>query len=143
MLPRFRIPLPIGEERCYPKVMDRVTYNARRLRRDMTDAEKHLWKYLRNRQFEGLKFRRQQPVQNRIADFLCFEIKLIIELDGGQHSEQIAEDDERTRQLEAAGYTVLRFWNNDVLANTEGVLEAIRWTIVAAKNSCTSHPQTR
>jgi very-short-patch-repair endonuclease len=99
----------------------------------MTEAEKRLWKYLRGRQLEGAKFRRQQPVENRIADFLCVEAKLIIELDGGQHGEQIAADVYRTRQLEAAGYTVLRFWNNDVLVNTEGVLKEIRRTLLIAK----------
>lgn len=113
--------------------MKPVIRNARRLRRDMTEAEKRLWKYLRGRQLEDAKFRRQEPVQNRIADFLCVEAKLIIELDGGQHGEQIEADAERTRQLEAAGYTVLRFWNNDVLANTEGVLEEIRRTLLIAK----------
>ena len=98
----------------------------------MTEAEQRLWRYLRGRQSEGAKFRRQEPVQNCIADFLCVEAKLIIELDGGQHGEQIEADAERTRQLEAAGYTVLRFWNNDVLANTEGVLEEIRRTLLIA-----------
>jgi very-short-patch-repair endonuclease len=100
----------------------------------MTEAEQRLWKYLRSRLLEGTKFRRQEPVQNRIADFLCVEAKLIIELDGGQHGEQVEEDAERTRQLEAAGYTVLRFWNNDVLSNTEGVLEEIRRTLLIAKS---------
>ncbi|MBK6708583.1 MAG: endonuclease domain-containing protein [Sphingomonadales bacterium] len=110
-----------------------MTRNARRLRRDMTEAEKRLWKHLRNRQMEGCKFRRQEPVQNRIADFLCIEVKLIIELDGGQHGEQIEADAERTRQLEAAGYTVLRFWSSDVLANTDGMLHEIRRTLLIAK----------
>ncbi|MEQ1550337.1 DUF559 domain-containing protein [Sphingorhabdus sp.] len=113
--------------------MKPVVHNARRLRRDMTEAEKRLWKYLRGRQLEGAKFRRQKPVENRIADFLCVEAKLIVELDGGQHGEQIEADAERTRQLEAAGYTVLRLWNNDVLANTEGVLHQIRCTLLIAK----------
>lgn len=113
--------------------MKPVIRNAYRLRRDMTEAEKRLWKYLRGRQLEGAKFRRQEPVENRIADFLCVEAKLIIELDGGQHGEQIAADVYRTRQLEAAGYTVLRFWNNDVLSNTEGVLEEILRTLLIAK----------
>lgn len=113
--------------------MKPVIRNAHRLRRDMTEAEKRLWKYLRGRQLEGTKFRRQEPVENRIADFLCVEAKLIIELDGGQHGEQIGADADRTRQLEAAGYTVLRFWNNDVLVNTEGVLEEIRRTLLIAK----------
>lgn len=110
------------------------TRTARRLRRDMTEAEQRLWRYLRNRQFEGLKFRRQVPVQSRIADFLCYEVRLIIELDGGQHGERVEEDDQRTRELESAGFTLLRFWNNDMLANTEGVLERIRQIVITAKD---------
>lgn len=127
------LPLPMGEGVCYRTFVKAVTRNARRLRRDMTEAERQLWKYLRNRQMEGYKFRRQEPVQNRIADFLCAEAKLIVELDGGQHGVQIEADAERTRQLEAAGFAVLRFWNSDVLTNTEGVLHEIRRTLLIAK----------
>jgi very-short-patch-repair endonuclease len=112
--------------------MKRLTPIARRLRRDRTVAEDRLWKYLSNRQLDGAKFRFQSPVGPYVADFLCVEVKLIIELDGGQHGEQIDKDAARTKVLEAAGYTILRFWNNDVLANTEGVLEVIR---VAVRNA--------
>lgn len=94
---------------------------ARRLRVDQTEAETRLWSRLRNRAFFGFKFRRQMPVGPFIADFLCAERKLIVELDGGQHAES-ARDADRTAWLENEGYRILRFWNNDVLANTEGVL---------------------
>jgi very-short-patch-repair endonuclease len=113
--------------------MKRLTPIARRLRRDRTEAEARLWRYLRNRQLEGVKFRFQSPVGPYVADFLCTEAKLIVELDGGQHGEQIEKDAARTKMLEAAGYKVLRFWNNDVLANTEGVLETIRHVLLEAK----------
>jgi len=83
---------------------------------------------LRNRQLEGVKFRRQQPLCSYIVDFASFERKLIIEIDGGQHNEgKIKErDEERTIRLKEKGYRVMRFWNNDVLTNLEGVLERIR-----------------
>ncbi len=94
---------------------------ARTLRRDSTDAEKRLWRALRE---SGLgKWRRQMPVGPYFADFACFAERLIIELDGGQHSPDV--DAARTRFLESQGYRVLRFWNNDVLANIDGVLTSI------------------
>ncbi|MBL0924292.1 MAG: DUF559 domain-containing protein [Sphingomonadaceae bacterium] len=113
--------------------MKRLTPIARRLRRDRTEAESRLWRYLRNRQMEGAKFRFQAPVEPYVADFLCVEAKLIIELDGGQHGVQVEKDAARTKALEAAGYTVIRFWNNDVLANTEGVLEMVRLAVLNAR----------
>jgi very-short-patch-repair endonuclease len=94
---------------------------ARALRRNQTDAETRLWRHLRDRRFLGLKFRRQAPVGRYVADFLCLDLMLIVELDGGQHAEN-SKDRERTRALEAKGYSVVRYWNNDVLSNTEGVL---------------------
>jgi very-short-patch-repair endonuclease len=109
--------------------MKRLTPVARILRRDRTEAEARLWKYLRNRQMDGAKFRFQSPVGPYVADFLCVEAKLIVELDGGQHGIEIEQDALRTKALEAAGYHVIRFWNNDVSANTEGVLEAIRLAV--------------
>ncbi|MFN3232031.1 MAG: endonuclease domain-containing protein [Alphaproteobacteria bacterium] len=96
---------------------------ARRLRRDSTEAEKKLWSVLRNRQIEGMKFRRQVPCCGYVVDFICREEKLIIEVDGGQHSEDL--DALRTRRLEQAGYRVIRFWNNEVLQNIEGVITGI------------------
>ncbi|MGH6988563.1 MAG: endonuclease domain-containing protein [Stellaceae bacterium] len=93
--------------------------NAHRLRSDPTDAEKRIWLYLRNKQLGGFRFRRQQPIGPYIVDFFCPHAKLIIEIDGGQHSPE--RDDKRTQWLESRGYRVVRFWNNDVLGNTEGV----------------------
>lgn len=98
---------------------------ARRLRRDATEAETWLWARLRSRQLEGHRFRRQAPIGPYIVDFCCFSQNLIVELDGGQHAESRA-DVLRTRWLQARGFRELRFWNHDVLANTEGVLETIR-----------------
>jgi very-short-patch-repair endonuclease len=98
---------------------------ARRLRQTPTDAENRLWLHLRRKQLRGLRFRRQHPIGRYVVDFFCPEAKLIIEVDGGQHAAREAADDIRTSWLEARGYRVLRFWNNDVLANTEGVLFAI------------------
>jgi very-short-patch-repair endonuclease len=98
---------------------------ARGLRRNMTDAEQRLWYYLRNRHLTGKKFRRQHEIDRYIVDFVCPEASLIVELDGGQHAEMMAADADRTRRLEAMGYRVLRFWNHDVLTNTEAVLEVI------------------
>ncbi|BBA35440.1 uncharacterized protein sS8_3503 [Methylocaldum marinum] len=103
---------------------------ARALRKQQTDAEKLLWSRLRNRQLQGCKFRRQQPIGPYIADFLSLEPKLIIELDGGQHTEQQEQDNQRTRYLQALGYRVLRFWNHEVLNDLDAVLEAIRIAIV-------------
>jgi len=100
--------------------------NARHLRKNMTDAEQRIWRALRLRQILGVKFRRQHPIGAYIADFICIERKLIVEVDGGQHAEQIVEDNVRTAWLEAQGYRVMRFWNNEVLQNIEGVLETIR-----------------
>ena len=98
---------------------------ARRLRRDQTDAERKLWLRLRDRRLNGMKFRRQMPIKSYVVDFCCESERLVIELDGGQHSERVAEDTRRTADLEAYGYLVLRFWNNDVLSNIDGVLEMI------------------
>ncbi len=95
------------------------------LRTNQTDAESRLWYHLRDRRFYGWKFRRQHMLQNYIVDFVCLKKKLVIELDGGQHADQEAYDNQRTRILEMNGFKVIRFWNNDVLSNIEGVLEMI------------------
>jgi very-short-patch-repair endonuclease len=97
---------------------------ARRLRTTPTDAEMRLWSRLRRRQLAGFRFRRQHPMGPYVVDFFCPDTKLVVEVDGGQHADS-ATDAVRTRWLEARGYRVVRFWNNDVLANTEGVLLAI------------------
>ena len=93
---------------------------ARRLRADMTEAEKRMWYLLRRGQFGGLKFRRQVPIGPYIIDFACLSERLVIELDGGQHDANAEEDARRTAWLEAQGYRVLRFWNNEVFENLDG-----------------------
>ena len=100
---------------------------ARRLRRDQTDLERKLWYALRNRRFDGFKFRRQQPIGPYIADFISFERKLVIELDGSQHGleRNAAYDTRRTAELDKQGFKVMRFWNADLIENFDGVLDAI------------------
>ena len=92
---------------------------ARALRRNATQAELKLWAILRNRQFQHLKFRRQQPIGPYYVDFVCLERHLVVEVDSGQHTEEA--DAARTAWLQARGFRVLRFWNNDVLTNPDGV----------------------
>lgn len=108
---------------------------ARSLRRDQTDAERRLWSYLRNRQVCGAKFRRQLAISHYIVDFCCLEIGLIIELDGGQHAKNEELDHARTRDLEARGFVVMRFWNNEVLRDTESAVERIRTTVELRRKS--------
>ena len=98
---------------------------ARELRKNPTVAEQKLWKHLRHRQLNVYKFRRQHPVGSYIVDFVCLEKRLIIEVDGGQHSEQVDYDLERSAWLEVQGFRVLRFWNNEVLKEIEVVKEVI------------------
>ena len=105
-----------------PRIM---TMRARSLRRDSTDAEKGLWSALRDRRLEGIRFRRLVVIGQFIADFCSANPKLIIELDGVQHEEQRIYDEARTRYLESEGFSVLRFWNSDVLAHLGDVLNAI------------------
>lgn len=89
----------------------------------MTDAERRLWYALRNRRFEGWKFRRQVSLGPYVVDFLCHSARLIVEVDGGQHSAEV--DARRTAFLASQGYRVIRFWNNEVLVNVDGVLQAL------------------
>lgn len=103
---------------------DILTKYARKMRREPTEAEARLWHHLRNRQLENAKFRQQEEMFGFIVDFLCEQAKLIVEVDGGQHSSET--DASRTALLEVAGYTVIRFWNLDILSNTDGVLLEIR-----------------
>jgi very-short-patch-repair endonuclease len=98
----------------------------RQLRKNLTDAERFLWKELRLRQIEGFKFRRQQPIDPYIVDFVCFEKRLIIEVDGGQHSEKTSYDFQRDEWLKGQGFRILRFWNSQVLNEIEAVEETIR-----------------
>jgi lysyl-tRNA synthetase class 2 len=105
------------------------TPTARRLRRQLTDAETLLWRHVRNRQLDGWKFRRQFPIDRYVVDFCCAEARLITELDGGQHATRSQADDARTQVLSAMGYLVMRFWNNDALTNLDGVLETVASTL--------------
>ena len=98
---------------------------ARILRQNQTEAEKRLWYRLKNRGLGGWKFRRQHAIGPYFADFACIEAALVVEIDGGQHQGRREQDDVRTAFLEGAGYRVLRFWNNDVLSNTDGVLQSV------------------
>lgn len=108
--------------------MDKNTQLARNLRKNSTLHERRLWNLLKNRQFFNLKFKRQQPIGNYIVDFICKEAKLIIEIDGGQHNldENILSDQRRTEYLNSLGYKVIRFWNNDIYKNINGVLERLQ-----------------
>lgn len=110
----------------------KLTLLARQLRREQTSVEHLLWAQLRNRQILGCKFRRQVPFGQYILDFYCVEKKITIELDGGQHNKikKSVTDMERTRYLERNGVIVLRFWNNEVRENLEGVLTVIEEKIV-------------
>ena len=102
-------------------VKPRLRKHARTMRRISTDAEQKLWFLLRDRRLDGIKFRRQAPFKNYILDFVCFERKLVVEIDGGQHSDS-GKDQARDDFLRAEGFHVARYWNNDVLRNPEGVL---------------------
>ena len=108
---------------------EKVLSNAKTLRTNQTDAEQRLWHHLRAHRFMDLKFKRQKPLGRYIVDFVCVERRLIIEIDGGQHAEQVEYDQHRDAWLRNQGYTVLRFWNNEVLQQLEGVLEQVRLTI--------------
>lgn len=107
------------------KGMEKIRIHARRLRRELTQEERRLWYLLRSRRFAHCKFRRQHPVGNYILDFACCEARLCIELDGGQHSEHQSYDVRRTQWLSQQGWRVLRFWNNELWENEEGVLLTI------------------
>ncbi len=112
--------------------MSQRVERARRLRRDQTDAERILWSRLRDRRLNGLKFKRQAPIDRYIADFCCADARLIVELDGGHHPANEEADAKRTAVLDACGYLVLRYWNNDVTKNLDGVLEDIVATLSRA-----------
>ena len=106
--------------------MNSTRSRARQLRRRPTDVERSLWQRLRFWQVDGYKFRRQQPLGNYIVDFVCLQKRLIIELDGGQHAQDANYDAARDAWLREQGFIVLRFWNNDVLKNMDGVMTKIR-----------------
>ena len=115
-----RGPLPFGRGKGEGSIN-----RARKLRRNPTDVEKKLWRLLRDRQLLGFKFRRQHPIGKYVADFCCFEKKLIVEVDGGQHAIAANRDEERTLALKREGFRVLRFWNHEILQNIEGVLAVV------------------
>jgi very-short-patch-repair endonuclease len=98
---------------------------ARQLRSNPTEAEKRLWSKLRLKQIDGHRFRRQVPIGAYVVDFVCLARRLIIEVDGGQHDSRASQDDARTAWLERQGFSILCFWNNEVLGNIEGVYEII------------------
>ncbi|TDT56814.1 very-short-patch-repair endonuclease [Enterobacter sp. AG5470] len=104
--------------------MEKITH-ARALRKALTPQERQLWRQLRSRRFACYKFRRQHPIGPWIVDFACCEARLVIELDGGQHEEQRGYDNRRTRWLEAEGWKLLRFWNNELARNEEGMMMRI------------------
>jgi len=104
----------------------KLTKHAKSLRKNATKAVTLLWSKIRAKQLEGIKFRRQQPIGTYIVDFVSFEKHIIIELDGGQHADQRPKDHLRDKRLTENGFTVLRFWNNDVLENIDAVFEIIR-----------------
>ncbi|MDH2351411.1 DUF559 domain-containing protein [Bradyrhizobium sp. SSUT112] len=112
---------------------------ARRLRVDQTDAETVLWNRIRNRRVDGNKFVRQEPIIGYICDFVCREKRFIIEVDGGQHNESTA-DAIRDERLCERGYKILRFWNNDVLGNIDGVLSIIQTELAGAAPHPTLSP---
>ena len=112
-------PLPTG-----------TLHNARKLRREMTDSERKLWQYMRAGRFDGFKFRRQHPIPPYVADFCCVAARLIVELDGSQHSQDM--DAARTRYLESQGWRVLGFRDNDALLETDAVLDAI-WNAISTR----------
>ena len=95
---------------------------ARRLRSNQTEAERQLWYRLRDRRLDGYKFRRQVALGRYVADFVCMSSRVIVEIDGGQHAQRRQYDAQRTRQLQNEGFAVLRFWNNEVMQNLDGVL---------------------
>ena len=114
--------------------------NAKLLRRNLTDAEQKLWYHLRAHRFMGRKFKRQKPMGRYVVDFVCLEEKLIIELDGGQHAESVEYDHVRDSWLRSEGYTVLRFWNNELINEMDGVLEQIRLTLDSGVQTLSPSP---
>jgi very-short-patch-repair endonuclease len=115
-------------------------HRQRSLRNNATDAERTLWRRLKSRQLEGCKFRRQHPFGDFILDFVCLERRVVVELDGSQHFYAAAYDEARSELLRAARFVVLRFWNNEVFDEINGVLEVIRRELVARTPSPPNPP---
>jgi very-short-patch-repair endonuclease len=137
----YLTPSPVGEGwgEGY-KVIDN-TIKARRFRKEQTEAERVLWQKLRNRELGGYKFRRQVPIGPYVVDFFCKSARLVIEVDGGQHAEREAFDKQRDQYLRENSYEVVRFWNNEILGNLEGVLESLTVPLPSGEgnNLTTSH----
>ena len=108
-----------------PSKQPLIRDTARRLRREQTEWEHNLWTRLRRRQLNGFKFRRQHPIGPFFADFFCPEAKLVVEIDGSQHADELALDKNRTEFLRDAGYRVLRFWNHEIRAEIDAVVQRI------------------
>jgi very-short-patch-repair endonuclease len=125
------------------KLPEDIRAFAREMRGRLTDAEALLWMLLRNRRMAGAKFRRQHPVGRYILDFYCDEKKLGIELDGGQHGDAIGYDQQRDGWLQSQGIRILRFWNNQMLAETEAVMEAIYEAEVVTRTNRSTNEQTK
>ena len=123
--------------------MQKLTAITKNLRKRPTEAEKLLWRRLRVKQMEGLKFRRQQPIDNYVVDFVCFDKRLVIEVDGGQHAVEKQKDVRRDNYLRKHGFKVLRFWNNEVLQNIEGVLGEIRKNCLNSPHPPSPQPSPR
>ena len=115
-----------------PVGVRRVVAAARKLRRTSTDVERKLWYRIRDKQLADFRFRRLRPIGKYIVDFICLEAKLIVELDGGQHANDVVYDERRTAFLTSLGYWVLRIWNNEVIENLDGVLERLHVELLGA-----------
>jgi very-short-patch-repair endonuclease len=135
---RDRVRMGLMQGQTSKKILKRGLQ--RKLRKGDTDAEKVLWRALRNRRFCNLKFRRQHPFEQYSLDFACCELRLIIELDGGQHATQVQHDEARTRRLQRAGFTTIRFWNHEVLQQLEAVKEKILLTVQELQRQTHPHP---
>jgi very-short-patch-repair endonuclease len=126
----------------HPRKLDSRVPRARKLRREVTHAERRLWQHLRLLRTDGAHFRRQATIGPYFADFACHHLRMVIEVDGGQHGEAggIERDARRTAYSEKQGYRVLRFWNNDVLSNVEGVMECVQAAVRDAAPPPTPDP---
>ena len=123
--------------------LGRPTKRARELRNNPTEAEQLLWLCLNGGRLSGLKFTRQLPIAGYFGDFVCRSAKLVVELDGSQHVETTEYDARRTQEIEAAGYRVIRFWNNGLTSNMDGVLEAITRAAALADRAPTPSPSRK
>ncbi|MDP2264696.1 MAG: endonuclease domain-containing protein [Hydrogenophaga sp.] len=141
-LPEADVSYPLSRVRERVGVRADAKGKARELRARMTDAEALLWQHFRGRRFQGFKFRRQRALGPYILDFICLEVGLVIEMDGGQHAEQQAYDQARTAWIETQGLTVIRFWNHEVMNETPAVLEQI-WQALRALTPTLSRERER